>query len=102
MRKGYEELLKRLFVAKDSNIKKSSFDNRGNVSFGIDEYVHVPGLKYDPTMPMFGFNVTITLERPGYRVKKRRLLVTRVPRRHFVNQEDAIEFLKKEYGVNVI
>ena len=102
LRKDYEELLKRLLVAKDLELKKSSFDTHGNISFGIDEYVHVPGLKYDPKMPMFGFNVSITLSRPGYSVKKRRLKSARLPRRHFINQEEAIEFMIKEYGVNII
>lgn len=101
MRRGFEELLKRLLLAKDYTLPKSSFDNHGNISFGIDEYVHVPGLKYDPKIPMFGFNVSLTLERPGYSVKKRRLKSIRIPRRHMINQDEAIEYFKNKYGVTI-
>ena len=91
---------------KDSSARIGKFypvlvDNYGNISFGIDEYVHVPGLKYNPKIPMFGFNITITLERPGYSIKRRRLEKKRLPRRHIINQSEAIEFMKKEYGVTI-
>lgn len=102
LRKDYEELIKKLLLTKEYTLKKSSFDNYGNISFGIDEYVHVPGMKYDPKIPMFGFNVTISLSRAGYRIKKRRIGKARIPRRHFINQEEAIDFMKKKYEVNVI
>jgi large subunit ribosomal protein L5 len=102
MRKGFKELFKRLLLAKDYTIKRSSFDNYGNISFGIDEYVHVPGLKYNPKIPLFGFNVSLTLERPGYRVKRRRLNSKKLPRRHFINQEESIEYMKKKYGVTIV
>ncbi|PIU63221.1 50S ribosomal protein L5 [archaeon CG_4_8_14_3_um_filter_38_5] len=101
MRKNFDELLKRLLMAKDYVLKKSCFDNYGNISFGIDEYVHVPELKYDPKIPMFGFNVTITLERPGYSVKRRRLSAAHLPRKHFINQEEAVKFMKEKYEVSV-
>lgn len=102
MRKDFEELLKRLLLAKDYTLKKSCFDNHGNVSFGIDEYVHVPGLKYNPKIPLFGFNVTLTLKRKGYRIKNRRLNNKKLPRKHFINQEESIKFMKDKYEVTII
>ncbi|MBN1923926.1 MAG: 50S ribosomal protein L5 [Nanoarchaeota archaeon] len=102
LRKNFEELLKRLLLAKEYNLKDSSFDDYGNISFGIDEYVHVPGLKYDPKIPMFGFNVTLTLSRAGYRIKDRRLNTAKIPRRHIINKEEAIDFMKNKYGVKIV
>ncbi len=102
LRNNFDELIKRLLVAKDFTLKSSSFDSNGNVNFGIEEYVHIPGLKYDPKIPMFGMNVTISLERPGYRVKHRRLLKAKIPKNHLVSKEEAIEFMKKNYEVKVI
>ena len=37
-------LLKRLLEAKGNQIKGSSFDNFGNVSFGILEHIDIPGI----------------------------------------------------------
>src|SRR3989338_3253632 len=68
------ELLKRFFEAKDNSLKISQLDNNGNISFGIHEYIDIPGIKYDPKIGIIGLEVCITLERPGYRVKRRRLL----------------------------
>ena len=41
-------LLKRLFEAKGNQVKEKSFDNFGNYSFGINEHIDIPGVKYDP------------------------------------------------------
>src|SRR3989304_5419854 len=46
--KKAEELLPRLFKAKDDKIKITQIDEGGNVSFGIPEYIDIPGVKYDP------------------------------------------------------
>lgn len=102
IRKDYEELLKRLLGAVGFTLKKSSFDNNGNISFGIDEYVHIQGLKYDPKIPMFGLNVSLTLERAGFRIKRRRINKVSVPKQHKIKQEEAISYFKEKYGVEVI
>jgi len=47
-------------------------------------------------------DICITLERPGYRVMRRRVKRVGVPRRHRVKREEAIEFLKRELGVTVV
>lgn len=93
--------LKRALEAVGYRIKLSSFDNDGNVSFGITEHINIPGVKYDPDIGIFGMDVCITIERPGYRVAKRRVKRSRVPRRHRVNKWDAVAFLVKEFGVKV-
>ena len=39
-----EEFLKKMFEAK-SELDTKNFDNQGNLSFGIEEYLNVPGMK---------------------------------------------------------
>ena len=46
-------LLKRLFQGVNNQIKEKSFDNEGNVSFGIKEHIDIPDVKYDPTIGIF-------------------------------------------------
>src|SRR3989338_9288106 len=53
--KKAEELLKRLLESKANKIMESQFDNYGNIAFGIQEYVDVPGAKYDPEIGIIGF-----------------------------------------------
>ena len=62
-----KELLKRLFEAKGNQVKGRSFDNFGNYSFGINEHIDIPGVKYDPKVGIMGLGVSVTLTRPGYR-----------------------------------
>ncbi len=96
-----EELLKRLLAAKENKLKESCFDNYGNVSFGLEEYINIPGMKYDPDLGMLGLQVSVTLERPGFRIKKRRLQKTKIPKRHEITKDDAIQFMKKKFGIEV-
>ncbi len=79
----------------------SSFDDRGNCSFGIREHIEIPGTKYDPETGIFGLNVSVLLERPGYRVSRRRRARSVIGKNHFVNREEAIKFFKEALGVEV-
>ncbi len=94
--------LKRALEAIGYKIKYSSFDNYGNVSFGIAEHIMLPGVKYDPNVGVFGMDVSISLERPGYRVMKRRIKRSSIPRRHRISRDEAVTFFIKELSVKVM
>lgn len=100
--KEAEEFLKRAFEAVGNKIYKSSFDENGNFSFGIREYIDIPGMKYDPSIGVFGMDVCVTLERPGYRVKRRKVHRAPVGKRHRITREEAITFVKEHFGVEVV
>ncbi len=95
------ELLKRLLHAKENKLKPSQFDDGGNISFGIQEYIDIPDVAYDPKIGIMGLEVCVTLERPGYRIKRRRLKKKKVPRKHLLTREEAIEFMQKNFNVIV-
>ncbi len=95
------ELLKRLLHAKEFKLKPSQFDEGGNVSFGIQEYIDIPGVAYDPKIGIMGLEVCVTLERPGYRIKRRRLRKKKIPRSHMVTREEAVDFMQKNFNVKV-
>ncbi len=95
------EFLKKAFAAVKNKIKRSNFDNNGNLSFGIKEYIDFPGVKYKPEIGMFGFDVCVTLEKPGYRVKKRKIAKSKVGKRQKVKVDEAIEFIKNMFNVEV-
>lgn len=82
-------------------IKASQFDSNGNFSFGIGEYIDVPGVDYDADIGMMGFEVAVNLERPGYRVKRRDYKPSEIGEDHVVQDEEAIEFVQSEFDVEV-
>ena len=101
LRKNVDELVKRLLEARNNELPESCFDSHGNVAFGIDEYINIPGMRYAPEIGMLGLEVCITLERPGFRIKKRRIRPRKVPERHNIKEEEAIAFMKTKFGIKV-
>lgn len=102
LRKGkIIRMLPRLLEAVDNRLMERQFDNNGNIAFGIHEYIEIPGVKYDPKIGVIGLEVCITLERPGYRIKKRRLLQRRIPIRHRISKQEAIDFMAKSFNTKV-
>lgn len=86
--------------AVDNKVDKSQIDNEGNVSFGVREYIDLPNVKYTPEIGMLGMDVAVTLERPGYHVKRRRVRKAIIGKKHKINKDDTINWLK-ERGVTV-
>jgi len=96
------EFLQKVFRAIGMRIPLSSFDEYGNVSFGIKEHITIPGVRYDPEIGIFGMDIAVTVERPGYRVaRRRRCRKRRIPHRHKVTKEESILLLEMIYGVKV-
>ena len=100
VRKDAQALLKRLLAAKENILSIKNFDNNGNFSFGVPEYIDVEGLEYDPDLKIMGLEVAVTLERPGFRVKHRRMKTAAIGAKHLITKEDAIGFVKS-LGVEV-
>jgi len=96
------ELIKRLFTAKGNQIKGSSFDEFGNLSFGIKEHIDIPGVKYDPQIGILGLNVSISLARPGFNIRFRSKHKASVGNHHRITSEEAKAFLTKEFGIEVV
>lgn len=95
------EMLPRLLNAVDNRLSNKQFDERGNVAFGIHEYIEIPGVKYDPKIGIMGLEVCVTLERPGYRIKRRRLLNRKIPSRHTITKEEAISFFRENFNAEI-
>ncbi len=96
-----EEFLKRTFPAVRNRINPRSFDLNGNFAFGIREHIDIPGQRYDPNLGIVGMDIMATVERPGYRVARKRRARSRVGRGHKVTREESIDFIKQSFGVEV-
>ncbi len=96
-----EELLRRLLRAADNTLAIRSFDATGNFSFGINEYINIQGVKYDPEIGILGLDVAVTLERPGYRIKRRSRRPTKVGKHHQLTREDAMAWARN-FGISIV
>jgi large subunit ribosomal protein L5 len=93
------ELLNNLLKAKENKLNEKQFDDNGNIAFGIPEYIDIPGVKYDPDIGILGLEVCVTLERAGYRIKRRKICKKKVHKNHKITKEEAIEYMKNNFGV---
>ena len=94
-------LIPRLLQGKENKLILRNFDENGNVSFGIHEYIDIPGVPYNPSIGVIGLQVCITLEKPGYRVKRRKLQVRKIPRKHQITKGEAMTFMKDTFNVHI-
>lgn len=97
-----KEVLSRLFEAKNKEISAGSFDEEGNLSFGIEEHIEIPGMEYDPDIGIHGLDVIISMERPGFRIKKRRIEQRKIPEEHRLTREESMDFFQREFDVEVV
>lgn len=95
------EFLEKVLPAVDNQISENAFDGNGNFSFGISEYIDVPGVDYDSDIGMRGFEVAVKLERPGYRTRKRDHKPREIGKDHRISDEEAKEFVEDELGLEV-
>ncbi len=87
---------------RENKIAEYSFDGQGNISFGIPDHTLFKTQKYDPKIGIFGMDVSVTMKRAGYRVKKRRVAPGHIPRRHQVKKEETMQFFQKQFNAEVI
>jgi large subunit ribosomal protein L5 len=93
--------LKRGLEAVSNSLKASSFDENGNFAFGIKEHIEIPGTKYVPELGIFGMDVVGSLERPGYRIKRRRIRPSSIGKSHRVKKDEAVKFISENFGVTI-
>jgi len=86
----------------DNKISPRQFDRQGNLSFGIEEHIDIPGMRYDPDIGIFGMNVNITFEKPGYRIKRRKIQRKHIPQKHQVTTEETMEYMKENFQIQLV
>ncbi len=100
--KSAEDFLKRALWVRDNKVANYSFDAQGNLNFGISDYTEFEGVKYDPEIGIFGMDVNVVFKRPGYRVARRRLKRAKVPQRHRITREEAMQYMRDNFNLNIL
>ncbi|AMK13364.1 ribosomal protein L5P Rpl5p [methanogenic archaeon mixed culture ISO4-G1] len=94
--------VKAALAIREMRVPEYSFDKEGNMSFGISDYTDFEGMKYDPEIGIFGMDISVVLRRPGNRITQRALLKRRIPKSHRVGRDEAIQYMKDNFQVEVI
>lgn len=98
IRHGIELFLKKMFVAIDGELRKKQV-SENNFSFGIKEYLEVPGMEYDRDIGIMGFDVTVVFKRNGRRVKLRKVKRGKISKRQVITKDEIIKFMEENYEV---
>ena len=101
IRKEKEELLRKLLATIDNTLKKKQV-SENNFSFGIKEYIEIPGVEYQRDIGIMGFDVTVVFKRMGRRVKLRKIKKGKVSKRQTITKEEIIKFMEENFDVKFI
>jgi len=94
------KLLKRIFAAVVNKINKKAVTNN-HFSIGIHEYIEVPGMEYNRDIGIIGFEAAIVFKRKGKRIIYKKKGKIKYPKKQDVTKDEIIEFLNKNFGVEV-
>ncbi|KAI9310163.1 60S ribosomal protein L11 [Dichotomocladium elegans] len=91
-----EEILERGLKVKEYELRARNFSETGNFGFGIDEHIDL-GIKYDPSIGIYGMDYYIVMGRPGNRVSRRKHATSRVGFPHRIKKDETIEWFKNRF-----
>jgi large subunit ribosomal protein L5 len=94
------DLLKKLMQAKNNSFLKRQF-NEGTFSFGIPEYIEIPGVNFQREIGMLGLDVNVKFKRAGFSIDKKKIKSGKIPNRHKISKEETIEFMEKNFQIKL-
>merc|ERR1712050_564814 len=94
--KSARQTLETGLKAKEYSLDFKNFSDNGSFGFGINEHIDL-GIKYDFSAGIYGIDFFVVLDRPGYRVARRKRCKSRVGVQHRVTKEQAMDWFRKTY-----
>ncbi|MFH0832046.1 MAG: 50S ribosomal protein L5 [archaeon] len=94
-------LLKRLLDAVSNQIPEKQICN-GQLSFGIPEYIEIPGVQFLREIGILGLDVSINLVRAGSRIEQRKSKPGHVPLRHRITKQETKEFMQRTFDIKIM
>ncbi len=101
IRKDTKEFLKRMLIAIDNKLNKKQI-SENNFSFGIKEYIEIPGMEYQREIGIIGFDVTVVFKRTGKRVKLKKIKKGKIPKKQIISREEIIKFMEENFQTEFI
>lgn len=97
LRKGIDETLKRMLAAIGNTLKEKQVSENG-FSFGIEEYIEIPGIEYQRDIDIMGLDVTVVFKRSGRRVSLKKNKRGKLSRKQRISKEEIINFMEENLG----
>merc|ERR1711972_920150 len=91
-----EEILEKGLKVKEYELRRVNFSETGNFGFGIAEHIDL-GIKYDPSIGIYGMDFYVVLARPGYNIAYRRRKKSRVGFPHKITKSDSMKWFQQKY-----
>merc|ERR1739838_1257865 len=91
-----EEILERGLKVREYELKNGNFSSHGNFGFGIQEHIDL-GIKYDPSIGIYGMDFCVILARPGYSVRYRRKKQSKVGAPHQLVKSDGMRWFQTRF-----
>ncbi len=101
IRKNPEETLKKMLMAIENVLKKKQI-SENNFSFGIKEYLEIPGVEYQRDIGIIGLDVTVVFKRAGKRVKLKKMKKGKIPARQKISKEEIIKYMEEKFETQFI
>ena len=101
IRKEAEKILRKMLSAIDNTLRKKQISDN-NFSFGIHEYIEVPGIEYQRDIGIMGFDVTVVFKRAGKRITLKKIKRGKIPKRQMVSKEEIIKFMEDNFQTKFI
>ncbi|MCK5149919.1 50S ribosomal protein L5 [Candidatus Pacearchaeota archaeon] len=101
IRKGIKEILKKMLIPIDNRLKRKQM-SENNFSFGVKEYLEIPGIEYQRDIGIMGFDVTVVFIRTGKRVGLKKIKKGRIPKKQMISKEEIIKFMEENFQVEFI
>ncbi|VVB83600.1 50S ribosomal protein L5 [uncultured archaeon] len=96
IRKNANEMLKRMLIAIENKLRRKQISTN-NFSFGIKEYIEIPGMEYQRDIGIMGMDVTVVFKRNGRRVSLRKMKRGKIPARQTISREEIIKFMEDNF-----
>lgn len=94
------DVLKQLLGGIDNELSEDQIAENA-FSFGIKEYIEIPGIEYQRDIGIRGLNVTVVFIRPGFRTKRKKIKSSKLPRKQIITQEEIIRFMEENFKTKV-
>jgi len=96
-----EDIIRRLLPAINNVLKEKQIKDNF-LSFGIHEYIEIPGVEYIRDVGIMGFEITVVFSRPGKRVERKKVKRGKFSKKQIVKAEEIEEFMTTKFKTKIL
>ena len=85
----------------DNTLKRKQI-SENNFSFGVPEYLEIPGIEYQREIGIMGLDVTVVFRRKGKRVALKKTKRGKIPEKQKISKEEIIKFMEKNFQTKFV